>query len=292
MRILFTILLSCFYSISFPQSYSENDIKTLAQQINDKLKGTDIGNGITVRGCYAFERTLVYLYNVTDQWYPSRNMKEDLIANFKKGGISDLYFNNEINVDFQYYYENKLRTRITIKSNEFSNLNFSLGDYISLKGHPDAKGVDMKIKIPLGWKIAEGDRPNIIKTFAYKGNTYLIIIKDNATFFSRNEIRKTLTPDYIKEFISESSTYFKNAETVNYQIVTLDSYPTLEFTIKGNKEISGYDLKMIMKTWVIFYEDKIILLQCVGLDGKEFNTLEPLYNLITNSVIFPEQYNN
>jgi len=84
-------------------------------------------------------------------------MKEDLIANFKKGGISDLYYNNEINVDFQYYYGNELRTRITIKSNEFSNLNFSLGDYISLKGLPDSKGVDMKIKIPVGWKISEGD---------------------------------------------------------------------------------------------------------------------------------------
>jgi len=288
MKILFTILLGCFYSISFSQSYSENDIKKLAQQINDKLAGTSIGNGITVRGCYAFERTLVYLYNVTDQWYPPGNMKEDLIANFKKGGISDMYYNNEINVDFQYYFGNKLRTRITIKSDEFSNLNFSLGDYLNIR----AKDVDIKLKIPLGWEIDEGDRPNIIKTFVYKGNTYLIIIKDNATFFSRNEVRKILTPEYVKEFISESSTAFKNAETLNDQIVTIDTYPTLEFTIRGNKEISGYDIKMIMKSWVIFYEDKIVLLQCAGLDGKEFKTLEPLFNRITNSVIFPEQYNN
>ena len=46
-----------------------------------------------------------------------------------------------------------------------------------------------------------------------------------------------------------------------------------------------------MKFWVIFYEDKVISLQGGGADNGEFRLLENLYNSITNSVIFPEQYN-
>jgi hypothetical protein len=290
MRIIFSIILICFYSISFSQSFSDNDIKKLALKINDELKGTEIGKGITVRGCYSFNRTLVYLYDVRDDWYPTQNMKEDLIANFKEGGISELYYTNEINVDFQYYCGNKLKKRITIESNEFSNLNFSLGDYISIKEHPKDKEVGLKLRQPIGWKLEESEIPGIIKMFVYKTNTYLVIIKDNATFFSRNEAKQMLTSEYISEFISESSSSFKNVETLNSQIVTVGTYPTLEFSIRGVKEVSGYDIKMIMKCWVIFYEDKIVLLQCIGLDGKEFKTLESLFNLITNSVIFPEQY--
>jgi hypothetical protein len=290
MKIIFTFILICYYSISFSQSLSENDIKKLAKELNVKLKGTSIENGVTVQGCYAIERTLVYLYDVTDDWYPPQSMKEDLLANFKESGISDTYFNNEIDVDFQYYSGNILRKRISIKSNEFSNLNFTLGDYLSIKGHPKAKDVDFKIKIPVGWEIKEGDRPNVIKTFTHKGNTFLIIIKDNATFFSRNEARQFLKPDYVEELIAESSSSLKNTETLNSQIITIDTYPAVEFTIRGNKESSGYDIRLIMKSWLIFYEDKIVLLQCAGLDGKEFKTLESLYNLIASSVIFPEQY--
>jgi len=292
MRIIATIIFFCFYSISFSQLFSENDIKQLAQKINEELGGLDIGTGITVRGCYAFGRTLVYQYDVPDDWYPPENWKEDLIANFKEAGISEVYFNNEVNVDFHYFYGNTLRKRINIKSYELSNLNFSLGDYISIEGHPKAKGVNLKLKQPNGWELEEGDRPNIVKKFVYQTNYYMIIIKENYTFFSKNQARELLSDDEIvNEFISEFSSILRNTEILNQRIVTIDKYPTLEFTIRGNMERSGYIQKRIAKYWLILYEDKIVLLQGGSLDGKEFNTLESLYDLITNSVIFPEQYN-
>jgi hypothetical protein len=46
-----------------------------------------------------------------------------------------------------------------------------------------------------------------------------------------------------------------------------------------------------MKFWFIFYEDKVIALQGGGMDNAEFKVLEYLYTSITNSVVFPEQYN-
>jgi len=120
MRITITIILVCLYSISFSQSLSESDIKKIAQKTNNKIKGVEIGNGITARGCLAIGRTLAYQYDVSNDWSPSLNMKEDLMENFKEAGISEVYFNNDINVDFYYYYGNKLRKKISIKSSSVS----------------------------------------------------------------------------------------------------------------------------------------------------------------------------
>jgi hypothetical protein len=73
--------------------------------------------------------------------------------------------------------------------------------------------------------------------------------------------------------------------------VTIDKYPTLVFTVKGDMERSGIKMSLLFKYWVIYYEDKIIFLQCGGIESNEFFLLESLYDQITNSVIFPEQYN-
>ncbi len=292
MRLSLIVLIICFGSLSFSQSLSENDIKKIAEKVNFQLKGIDVGNGITVRNCIAVGRKLIYQYDVPKNWYPTENMKEELIENFKKGGFSEIYFNNEIDVDFYYYSGNNLEKKISVKSIEFSNLNFVLGEYVSIKGHPKAKDVNLKLKQPIGWKLEEGDRPNIVKKFVYKTNSYMIIIKDNYMFVSRKEARELLSDkEYVNEFLSESSSFLKNSEIINHQIVTVDTYPAIEFTISGTTERIGVNIKMIVKSWVIFYEDKIVSLSCTGLDGKEFKALENLYHLITNSVIFPEQYN-
>lgn len=291
-RLIFLIIFVFVYSILYAQTLSEIDIKELAQEINEELQGTNIASDITIRGCFSYGRTIVYQYDVTDEWFPTKSMKKDVIQNFKVSGISDLFFINEVNVDFYYYTGSKIREKITIKSHEFSNFNFDLGEYISIKGHPKAKEVNMKLKQPDGWEISEGDRPNVVKKFVYKTNTYLIVIKNNIMFFSRNEVKELwLDDEYVNKLITESSAFLNDAEILNYKIVTIDTYPSLEFTMRGSMEESGYYYKMIVKFWVIFYEDKIVTLQCGSLDEMEFNVLENFYNMITNSVIFPEHYN-
>lgn len=120
----------------------------------------------------------------------------------------------------------------------------------------------------------------------------MIIVKDNITFFSRNEIRELLSDDeYVNEFLSEASSFLAKPEILNHSIVSVDKYPSLTFIMRGELERLGIKMSIIQKCWMIFFEDKIVYLQCGGLDNKEFSALEKLYDLITNSVIFPEQYN-
>ena len=289
------VLISIFLSyvlISFSQVLSENDIKKLAQKIDNELTGTDLGHGITIQGCYAVGRTLIYQYDVDENWYPPQNMKDVLISNFKESGYAKVYFKNDVNVDFHYYSGNKLVKRLSIKSKEFSDLDFELGDYLSINGHPKAKGVNLKLKTPTEWKIKEGDRPNIVKKFVYDNNSYMIIVKNNMTFFSRNKVREFFEDDdYVNGLISDVSSSLKNPEVLDQGVVTVDKYPALFFTVEGQKERTGIRMSLVFKTWIIYYEDKIVLLQCGGENNKEFYSLEGVYNQITNSVIFPDQYN-
>lgn len=167
-----------------------------------------------------------------------------------------------------------------------------LGQYISIKDHPKAKGVNMKLKIPIGWQLSEGDRPNVVKKFVKDGNSFIILVKDNATFFSRKEIKELLKDDnFTNEFIQELGSKLQSLQLVNKSVVTVDNYPALSFKVSGNVERTGLRFPVIMKCWLIFYEDKVVYLQSAGINNSNFNLLEFLYTSITNSVIFPEQYN-
>jgi len=292
MRIFVFIVLSVFPITLFGQTFSESDIKKLANQVNEQLRGLDIGNGITARGCLSIGRTLIYQYDVPSFWEPPVNIKEEVIANLKTAGAAKTYFLYDIDVDFYYYKGNSLVKKVSVKSNEFSTYNFELGEYISIKDHVKSKDVNLKLKVPQGWEVKEGDRPNIIKKFTKDGNTYLILIKDNMTFFSRSMSKELLSDEsFINEFVEESSSFMKNSEVIDKSVVTIDTYPSVTFKVRGKMERSGITIPMIMRCWVVFYEDKFVFLQSMGIDNPEFRALEQLYFLITNSVIFPDQYN-
>lgn len=292
MRIVALIILSFFALPIFGQSFSESDIKEFANQVNEQIKGVDIGNGITAKGCLALGRTLIYQYDVPDYWEAPSNIKEELISNLKTAGAAKKYFLYDIDVDFYYFKENSLIKKVSIKSNEFSTYNFELGEYLSIKDHIKSKDVNLKLKVPQGWEVKEGDRPNIVKKFTKDGNTYLILIKDNMTFFSRSESKELLSDEsFVNEFVEESSSFMKNSDVIDKSVVTIDTYPSVTFKVRGKMERSGVTIPMIMRCWVVFYEDKIVFLQSMGIDNAEFKALEQLYFLITNSVIFPDQYN-
>lgn len=241
MRIVAFIILSLFALPIFGQSFSESDIKELANQVNEQIKGVDIGNGITAKGCLALGRTLIYQYDVPDYWEAPSNIKEELISNLKTAGAAKNYFLYDIDVDFYYYKGNSLIKKVSVKSNEFSTYNFELGEYLSIKDHIKSKDVNLKLKVPQGWEVKEGDRPNIVKKFTKDGNTYLILIKDNMTFFSRSESKELLSDEsFVNEFVEESSSYMKNSDVIDKSVVTIDTYPSVTFKVRGKMEVWYY----------------------------------------------------
>ena len=207
-KLLIILLFIPFLSLSQDGS---TFLKELVEKINSESPQTHPITGIIMKGAMSYGNTLVYMYDVPKNWYPTNNMKEQLIENFKAAEIADIYFQFKINVDFQYFKEYKLIKIIKIKYNDFSdinNFNFSLGEYHSLYSHPKAKGVNIKIKKPNGFEIMEGDRPNIVTKYNNKENNlvYNVLIKNLPFFVSRNETKDLFFESdpsiYAKEIIS------------------------------------------------------------------------------------------
>jgi hypothetical protein len=306
LKIIFALILLCYFQqIAYTQSieetvqmksdnYYKTELKKLADKYNRELQGFET-NGVVMRRCYAQGKTLIWQYDVPPDWYPLENGKSNIIANFKKDGNSNLYFQNGINVEFQYFKNNKLYHKFHIDSNEFAT--GRLGDFISIKGHPKSLGVDMQLKVPENWKVEEGDRPHVVKRISYSTNSYMynaftITITENIMFVSRNEARelfadsKTVS-EMVEGLIVE---LFNNPKIHNHKVITIDKYPALEFTVSGKKERAGINMSLKFRCWYVFYEDKIVVFQAGSFDNGEFERLEPFYLKIINSVIFPEQY--
>jgi hypothetical protein len=291
--LLYTLLCFAFSSQNcYSQSFSETDIKKVAEYANKQAKGVNMGNGIRVKGCLSLGRTLIYQYEVPDEWKAPNNIKEEVISNFKTSGFAETCFLKNIDVDFYYFKGNSLAKKLSIKSTEFSNRNFKLGEYISIKDHPKAKEVNLKLQVPLGWEVKESARPNTVKCFVNGGNSFLIGIKDNMTFFSRKQIREVLQDkSFTNKFINECISVLKSPIVSEQSIVSIDNYPAIHFVGKGIIERTGVTIPLITNYWIVFYEDKIITLTGGCLDNPESRGLDQLYTRISNSVILLDQYN-
>ena len=84
MRFFIFIVLSFFFSTIVGQTFSESEIKKVANQVNEQISGLDFGNGIRGKGCLSVGRTLIYQYDVPSFWEPPLNIKKEVIANFKR----------------------------------------------------------------------------------------------------------------------------------------------------------------------------------------------------------------
>jgi hypothetical protein len=286
----------------FSQRLSTDEIRKLAFDSNKKIQGVNIGNGIVVRGCRSYDRTLVYEYDVPKNWRPTVGMKQEAIENLKEIGVAKMYSQGDVQAEYIYYDDKVVVKKITIHPDDFqiavtyqskpaAKIDFGLGDYISLKDIPKAKGVNMKIQTPKSWDVSDGNRPNIARIFSKDGRTYSILVKDNVSFFSRNEIKELLEDhEFTKDMIAGMSEAFKDPKVLKREIVTIDTYPAIEYMFKGNREQMGINMSLVFKGWVIYYEDKIIYLQGATLSNEDSESFLLLYDQITNSVVFPDQY--
>ncbi len=185
-----------------------------------------------------------------------------------------------------------------------------LGEYISIKDHPKSKGVNMKIRVPIGWEVNEGNRPNIVKRFVFNNDvislSYGILVTNLPTFFSRNEIIEEIkSEEDLRDWVKTLGGGFNIGGGFNFilgssKLVLVDGYPSIYYKIRF-KEVQELGVTFIrkMEGFAIFYEDKIIIVY-ISLKGyckncnKKFptyeNFLERCFLNISNSIVFPEQY--
>tara|TARA_B100000900_G_C20578474_1_gene716368 strand:- start:225 stop:2249 length:2025 start_codon:yes stop_codon:yes gene_type:complete len=178
----------------------------------------------------------------------------------------------------------------TSKNNDY----LSLGNYVSLKDHPKAKGVNIKLKKPLSMKKEEGIRPNIVSKFINEDRTisYMIQINNLPNFYSRNTVKEMFLSkkdreDFLKTFLDTDGNIFSSKRVV------IDNYPAIEYIHEYEVERMDKKAKIKAVRWIIVYEDKIIILSgSVSGTAEKFDKYFNLYYLITNSIVLEDQYNS
>lgn len=164
----------------------------------------------------------------------------------------------------------------------------ALGEPVNLQNHPKAKGVNIKIYPPLGWKRFEGDNPNVVAKFVNSTNTsaFGVTIGNVYGFASRKEARE----HFLKNVSRDVDDFIKGMAGIGAlvtilekpKITTIDTYPALEFIVETRKA----NEETIDIWWQIGYEDKIITLRMSSRTIDEFIAKEPLFRAIANSVVF------
>ena len=167
-----------------------------------------------------------------------------------------------------------------------------LGEYLNLEGHPKAKNVKIKLKVPNGWDIREGDRPNIVNKFISGDNVFLILIKDNSTFISRKQAKVLFEdPEFVNNKVLELTNAVENLRVTKTEVTKIDNYPALQINASGYLNKLGVTSFISISFWMVLFEDKVISFQGTGLNNSKIHSTELLFKMITNSVVFPEQYN-
>ena len=277
--------------VSLGQTTSTEQIKEFAEKMNEELPYTMPGTNVTLQNISAMGRTIIYTYQVPEGWIPFEDIKTQLL-NTLSLDLKKLYSNEQINLMYNYFRDGGLVKGVRISYRDFNlpKLN-SLGDYISYKSHPKAKGVNIKIKDPLGFEKLEGDRPNIVAKYNNKDENlvYTVLIIELPLFFSRNEIKEyvfnensdLLANEFVKEF---------RGELISSRYTEIDNYSAIEFVFDLEKDILNQKISMRSVAWYIYYEDRIIALNG-GTTKANFEKYKYIFSLITNSILFEEQYN-
>lgn len=277
----------------------------IVETINKESPMTDPRTGVTMTGAMSYSNTLVYLYEVPDEWYPPEDMKEILIENLQTAGIIEVYIKAKINIDYNYYKESRLIKKINIKYNELKNkydnngdliktetsIN-ELGKYINFKDHLKAKGLSFRVKAPLGFRQSEADRPNIIQKWVKNIDDDMVSIMI-LVYKQENEI-KDITKEEWRQYLKYEGGVDEYASNIpgasNQEYFVVDNYPGLVIDAVQKLERLNLAMDMYMTQISVFVEDYSFQLQLISSNKTIKNNYKNLFYLFANSVIFPFQY--
>lgn len=159
------------------------------------------------------------------------------------------------------------------------------------KGHPKAKGLDFKVKVPNGWLLEEGTRPNVVCKLMRGQSSFMIIIRHNITFLSRNQGREFLDSEEFTEGYLESSERLIEQKIVSVSNTIVDTYPAKLFEMQYKMHIpmvnQMYDFQSYF--WAVCYEDLLISIQATALK-KDFQNLSYRFHDILQNIVFLEHY--
>ena len=178
---------------------------------------------------------------------------------------------------------------ITAYSQEYVNIK---NNYAHYTNHPKAKGVDFKIRIPEGWTVKEGNRPNVVSKISLGDNYFMVLIHEGMTFISRILAKELFDSGGCEEMIMEEyKDRYINPTIISATNEIIDSYPARYIVCSYSHKLAFQDkpVKYINRCWYIYYEDLVITLQSMSPEIYDTYTF-PQYYSMAHSIVFFVHY--
>lgn len=150
----------------------------------------------------------------------------------------------------------------------YSQKYFTVEDgYAYFINHPKSKGVNFKIRIPEGWEVQEANREPVVGKLVLDNNVFMILVEDLPTFISREESKEVyLSDQYENMILNEYSSRGHNPKILSSSINYLDGYPAelIKASFSMYHPWEDKTRSYIMRSWIIIYEDLVVMLQCMS----------------------------
>ena len=164
-------------------------------------------------------------------------------------------------------------------------------------GHPKAKGLEIKMKIPAGYQAKEGERPHIVQNFVNTTTDSkvtrmcLIYVKDMGQEISKKDASEFFN-DY-ESVLKEIGTPIGKATKT-----TIETLPAAIGDVYISMNRAGSDWIMIMRSMATIYKRNYINFQCsVGMPknlasqlNEEFKKATPEFFTFFNGVTIRNVY--
>ena len=164
------------------------------------------------------------------------------------------------------------------------------------KDHPKAKGIQITLEYPSTWQAEEGQRPNIVQKFIGKddlGNSVIVTLMIKKIPFLLRLFKKNwLEEDFLKEMVTDMGGLYISSGTTK---IENENAAWVIFTLSLERAFRKMRIKSI--AFIIIYKGRLIQLQCAvgGIQNdptinQRFNSYVPLFQLIFNSIVFPDKW--
>lgn len=167
------------------------------------------------------------------------------------------------------------------------------------KGHSKSKNTDWQIEVPISWRPAEGDRPNIIQKFTSDfgdgSQSIMLMVKEmplpKGYKFSKQELNELFTEKEMKNMVPEGGKF------ISFTKMILDNNVGGMLQIEQKVSRLDLEMKIRMLQFMFIRSNKMYILQGAVASEKpesdfalEMKKYLPLYKLVANSIVVNDQY--
>lgn len=167
------------------------------------------------------------------------------------------------------------------------------------RGHTKSKNTDWQIEVPISWRPAEGDYPNIIQQFTSDfgdgSQRIALMVKEmplpKGYKFSAKELNELFTEKEMKKMVPEGSKFISSTK------MTLDNNVGGMLQMEQNVSRLDFEIKIRMVQFMFIRSNKMYFLQgTVASENAdsdlalEMKKYLPLYKLVANSIVVNDQY--